>query len=147
MSIRLLLAAALVALVGCGGSSSRAEVRLLAPAWAVNDPGEFERTTGCRVDLRVYDEDEDLGAIAERRDVDVVASPTPPGGSADRTVEFVQVTLKGGIEVTVPASLASAFDGSTRPAGSRSIRWTIRDEGDNSECAERWVEYAAGRRG
>jgi hypothetical protein len=115
--------------------------------WAIDDPAAFERTTGCRVDVRVYDEDEDLGAIAERRDVDIVAAPAPPGRSADRTVEFVHVTIEGGVEVTVPANLARAFRGSTRPAGRRSIRWTIRDEGENPDCAARWVEYATRRRG
>jgi hypothetical protein len=143
MSIRLPLAAVLLALAGCGGSNFPAhEVRLLAPAWALDDLAAFERRTGCRVNLRVYDEDEDLGAIAERRDVDVLAAPVPPGGDSDRTEEFVHATLEGGVRVTIPASLASAFGGSTRPAGRRSIRWLSREEGENPECAARWVDHA-----
>jgi hypothetical protein len=142
MSIRLVLAAALLALTGCGGKSSAArEVRLLAPAWAVDDPAGFERRTGCRVDLRVYDEHEDLEGIAKRRDADVVAAPVPPGQDADRTEEFVHATLAG-VEVTIPANLASASGGSTRPAGRRSILWLMRGEGENPECAARWIDYA-----
>ena len=85
MSMRALLVAALVAAVaGCGGDAQR-EVRLLAPVGIVADAqaARFERQTGCRVDLRVYDPDEDIKAIAGRRDTDVIAHPTPDGETPD----------------------------------------------------------------
>ncbi len=116
MGKRALVAAALLALAGCGGSGDRREVKLLAPAGLVGDVAPFERETGCRVDLRVYDEGEDLDAIARRRDVDVIAEPVPPGERADDSVELVRVTLRSGIEITVPKKLASAFHG-TVPTG------------------------------
>ncbi len=52
------------------------------------------------------------------------------------------MTLKGGVEITVPKRLASAFNGPSRPAGTRAIAWRIRDEGENPGCARRWVAYA-----
>ena len=142
MGKRALVAAALLALPGCGGSGDRREVMLLAPAGLVGDVTPFERETGCRVDLRVYDKGEDLGAIARRRDVDVIAEPEPPGGRADDSVELVRVTLRSGIEITVPKKLASAFHGTVRPAGRRTTAWVIREDGDNPDCAERWLDYA-----
>jgi hypothetical protein len=142
MGKRALVAAALLALAGCGGSGDRREVRLLAPAGLVGDVTPFERETGCRVDLRVYDEGEDLDAIAGRRDVDVIAGPVQPGERADDSVELVRVTLPSGIEITVPKKLASAFHGTVRPAGRRTTAWVIREDGDNSDCAERWLDYA-----
>lgn len=144
MVIRLLLAAALLlVLAGCGGEQdTRSEVSLLAPVGVAGDVTRFERETGCRVDLRVYDEGEDLAAIARRRDVDVIAGPVPPGGSPHDSVELVRITLDGGIEITVPKELASAFNGAARPAGRRSTAWQIRTEGENQDCAERWVDYA-----
>jgi hypothetical protein len=142
MGKRALVAAALLALAGCGGSGDRREVRLLAPAGLVGDVTPFERETGCRVDLRVYDEGEDLDAIARRRDVDVIAGPVPPGERADDSVELVRVTLPSGIEITLPKTLASAFHGTVRPAGRRTTAWMIRDEGDNQVCAKRWLDYA-----
>jgi hypothetical protein len=142
MGKRALIAAALLALGGCGGSEDRREVRLLAPAGLVGNVTPFERETGCRVDLRVYDEGEDLDAIARRRNVDVIAEPTPPGKRADDSVELVRVTLPSGIEITVPKKLASAFHGTVRPAGRRTTAWVIRGDGDNPDCAERWVDYA-----
>ena len=142
MGKRALVAAALLALPGCGGSGDRREVRLLAPAGLVGDVTPFERETGCRVDLRVYDEGEDLDAIARRRDVDVIAEPVPPGGRADDSVELVRVRLRSGIEITVPKKLASAFRGTVRPAGRRTTAWVIREDGDNPDCAERWLDYA-----
>jgi hypothetical protein len=145
MAIRLLAAAALpiLALAGCGGADkSTRQLRLLAPAWIDADIPRFERVTGCLVDLRVYDEGEDLLAIAKRRDSDVIASPVPPGGAADQREPFVHITLKGGLEITVPQRLASAFAGPSRPAGRRAIVWRIRDAGENGDCARRWVAYA-----
>jgi hypothetical protein len=142
MGKRGLVAAALLTLAGCGGGEHQREVRLLAPAGLVGDVAQFERETGCRVDLRVYDEGEDLDAIARRRDVDVIATPVPPGESADDSVELVRITLPSGIEITVPKTLASAFQGTVRPAGRRSTVWVIREDGDNRDCAERWVDYA-----
>jgi hypothetical protein len=144
MAIRLVLAAALLlVLAGCGEEQdARSEVRLLAPAGIVEDVTRFERQTGCRVELRVYDEGEDVTAIARRRDTDVIAGPVPPGGVAHDSVELVRITLEGGIELTVPKDVASAFDGAARPAGRRSTAWRIRPEGENQECAERWVDYA-----
>jgi hypothetical protein len=145
MAVRLCLAAALLTLglAGCGGSDESAgQVRLLAPAWIDADILRFERETGCRVDLRVYDEGEDLAAIAKRRETDVVAAPVRPGDDPDQSEDFVRVSLKGGVEVTVPERLASAFDGPRRPAGKRAIAWRIRDEGENPGCARRWVAYA-----
>jgi hypothetical protein len=144
MAVRLHLAAApLLLLAACGGEKeTRREVRLLAPAGIVEDVPRFERTTGCRVDLRVYDEDEDVDAIARRRNADVVAGPVPPGGTPHVSQELVRITLERGIEITVPKRLASAFDGEVRPAGRRSLAWTIREEGDNDACARRWLDHA-----
>jgi hypothetical protein len=142
MGKRALVAAALLALAGCGGSGDRREVRLLAPAGLVGDVTPFERETGCRVDLRVYDEGEDVDAIARRRDVDVIAGPVRPGERADDSVQLVRVTLPSGIEITVPKKLASAFHGTVRPAGRRTTAWVIREDRDNSDCAERWFDYA-----
>ena len=141
MTARALLAAALTAaaLAGCGGETPR-EVRVLAPAWIEADLERFERETGCGVDLRVYDEDEALEPIAERRNVDVVAAPVPPG-TGDETQEFVRVTRPGGVALTVPKHLAAAFPGRREPAGRRSIAWRARPEGDNDECARRWLAY------
>jgi hypothetical protein len=144
MAVRLIAPAVLLlALAGCGGTSPVREVRVLAPAWVVGDLSAFERETGCRVDLRVYDDGEDLAAIARRRDVDVIAAPVRPGQVPDRTESFVRVTVNGGVEITVPEKLASAFKGLHRPAGRRSIAWTIRTEGENPACARRWIAYAA----
>jgi hypothetical protein len=144
MAIRSLLGAALLlALAGCGGEAETTkEVRLLAPAGLVGDPATFERRTGCRVDLRVYDEGEDLGAIARRRDADVVARPVERGEAADDSVELVRVELASGLEITIPSELASAFAGTVRPAGRRRTAWVIRTDGENQACAERWFDYA-----
>lgn len=138
-----LAAALLLALAGCGGDvDARREVRLLAPAGIVEDTTRFERETGCRVDLRIYDDGEDVDAIARRRDADAVAGPVPPGRTPDVSVELVRITLEGGLELTIPKALASAFDRPIRPAGRRSIVWTIREAGDNEACARRWLDYA-----
>jgi hypothetical protein len=145
MSIRLTLAAAagLAAVAGCGGDSdARREVRLLAPAGLAENVAPFERQTGCRVDRRIYDEGEDLGAIARRRDVDVVAEPASAGETPHDLVELVRVELAAGLEVTIPKELASAYRGTVRPAGVRRTRWEIREEGENEECARRWIAYA-----
>jgi hypothetical protein len=143
MSIRLPLAAALLALLsGCGGDAPAREVRLLAPVGIAKNIEGFEQDTGCRVDLRVYDDGEDIAAIARRRDADVVAGPTPTGQVPDVVDELARVTLKGGVVVTIPRSLASAFDWiDIRSAGRREISWRIRDEGDNEDCARRWIAY------
>jgi hypothetical protein len=143
MAVRLVLAAALLLLSACGGEGSPAdEVRILAPADLVGNVADFERETGCRVDVRAYDADEDLAAIARRRDVDVIAAPTPPGTRPHDSVELVRITLEPGLEITVPRRFAAAFDKPARPAGRRSTRWTTRDEGENPDCARRWVAYA-----
>lgn len=144
MAVRLLLAAALLlAVAGCGGSQEpRREVRLLAPPGVVEDVTRFERDTGCRVDLRVYDEEEDVDAIARRRNADVVAAPTPPGATPHISQELMRVTLDRGLEVTLPRRLAPAFRSPTRPAGRRSLVWEIRAEGENDACARRWLAYA-----
>ena len=141
MSIRALLVATVLALAGYGGDESTREVSLVAPVWIGADIQRFERESGCRVDLRVYDEGEDLNAIAERRDVDIVARPAlrPP---IDETEQFVRVFLSGGADVTIPRELASAFPGRKEPAPPRSIRWEARPEGDNEACARRWIAYA-----
>jgi hypothetical protein len=141
MSIRPLLAAGVVALAGCGGSPEREELRLLAPADLVEGIAGFERETGCRVEARVYDEAEDLAAIARRRDVDVIATPVPSPRLADDAVELVQVEISG-VEVTIPKRLAKGFPRPARRAGRRLTAWTIRDEGDNPACARRWIAYA-----
>ncbi len=143
MSIRLPLAAALlVLLAGCGGDSPAREVRLLAPVGIAESTEGFEQDTGCRVDLRVYDDGEDIAAIARRRDADVIAGPTPRGQVPDVVDELARVTLKGGVVVTVPRRLASAFDWiDIRSAGRREISWRIREEGDNDDCARRWIAY------
>ncbi len=144
MSIRTLLVASVLAtLVGCGGESRR-EVRLLAPAGLAEEAeiARFERDSGCQVDLRVYDDGEDLGAIAARRDTDVVAGPVPRGGRAHDSVDLVRATLESGVVLTIPRDLAPAF-GTARvePAGTRETAWTIRAEGDNDDCARRFVAY------
>jgi hypothetical protein len=144
MSMRTLLAAALLfVLAGCGGDSAALEVRLLAPVGIAKDVAGFERKTGCRVDHRVYDDGEDVDAIARRRDADVVARPTLAGGVAHVVETLVRVTLEGGVVVTIPRELASAFDaGNVRSAGRRQLSWTIREEGDNDDCARRWFAHA-----
>jgi hypothetical protein len=144
MAARSLLVASLLLLVtGCGGDSTAPrEVRILAPAGLVEDVAPFERRTGCRVDLRVYDDGEDIDAIARRRDADVVARPVPPGRPAHDSVELVRVKVDEGLEVTIPKALASAFPGNHRPAGRRRTEWAIREEGENDRCAERWLAYA-----
>jgi predicted small lipoprotein YifL len=144
MAVRSHLAAAvLLALAGCGGEGQAPlEVRLLAPAGVVEDVTRFERETGCRVDLRVYDEEEDVDAIARRRDADAVARPVRPGGSPHVSDELVRITIATGLEITIPKRLASAFDGPARPAGRRTLAWSIRAEGDNDACARRWLAYA-----
>jgi hypothetical protein len=144
MAVRIILAAALLLLAGCGGGTDepRREVRLLAPAGVAPDATRFERETDCRVDLRVYDENEDLDSIARRRDADVVAGPAPRGATPHVTQELVRVTIEEGLEVTLPRELASAFRGHKRPAGRRALVWEIRDEGDNDTCARRWLAYA-----
>jgi hypothetical protein len=147
MARRLALAAALLhVLAGCGGADEpRREVRLLAPAGVVDDVARFERATGCRVDLRVYDEDEDVDAIAGRRDADVIAAPAPPGTRPQVSQELVRITLARGLEVTIPRHLAPAFDGDARSAGRRSTVWRIRPEGENGGCARRWLADATSR--
>jgi hypothetical protein len=144
MARRLVLAAALLhVLAACGGGPEpRREVRLLAPADVLDDVAPFEGATGCRVDLRVYDEDEDVDAIARRRGTDVVAEPAPPGTTPHLSQELVRITLAGGLEVTIPKRLAPAYNGAVRPAGRRSIVWRIRPEGENDACARRWLAYA-----
>ena len=144
MAVRSLLAAVLLALLpACGGDDDATrEVKLLAPAGLVGDVARFERETGCRVDLRVYDEDEDIATIARRRDVDVVARPVRPGERPDDSVELVRIMLEPGLEITIPKRLAAAYDRPTRPAGRRLTRWTTRDAGENPECARRWIAYA-----
>lgn len=144
MSIRtLLVAAVLASLAGCGGET-QGEVRLLAPADLAEDAeiARFERDSGCRVDLRVYDIGEDLEAIADRRDTDVVAGPVPSGGLAHDSVELARVKLRSGVVLTLPRGLARAFDNAAvEPAGRRDTAWTIRAEGDNEDCARRWLDY------
>jgi len=144
MAVRSLLAAVLLALLpACGGDDDATrEVKLLAPAGLVGDVARFERETGCRVDLRVYDEDEDIATIARRRDVDVVARPVRAGERPDDSVELVRIMLEPGLEITIPKRLAAAYDRPTRPAGRRLTRWTTRDAGENPECARRWIAYA-----
>jgi spermidine/putrescine-binding protein len=160
MAVRAFLTAALLILAGCGGATEATrEVHLLAPAGYVEDGSTdpaldsvtpFERRTGCRLDVRVYDENEDIAAIARRRNTDAIAG-TPEtlkelGADVEvrtpyRRTKLSRVTLDGGVEITVPTKLASAFDGVVRPAGSRSVAWAIRKEGDNRDCAERWIDY------
>jgi hypothetical protein len=145
MSMRALLTAALLTAVAGCGSEERPEVRLLAPVGIVSDAdaARFERETSCRVDLRVYDPGEDLEAIAGRRDTDVIAHPTPDGEPPDISEALVRAALDGGVVVTVPRRLAVALDPLwVRPAGRRDLSWTIRDEGDNDDCARRWLAYA-----
>jgi hypothetical protein len=145
MSMRALLAAALLAAMAGCGSEERREVRLLAPAGIVSDAdaARFERETDCRVDLRVYDPNEDLGPIAQRRDTDAIAAPTRNGETAHVTDEMARLMLKDGVVVTVPTRLAAALDpAETQPAGQRRLTWKIREEGDNDDCARRWIAYA-----
>lgn len=144
MAVRLHLAAGLLlALSGCGGDGdSRAEVRLLAPVGVAPDVARFERETGCGVDLRVYDEKEDVAAIARRRNADVVAGPVPPGRAPHLSEPLVRITIAKDLGVTIPERLAAAFNRPARPAGRRALAWSIRPEGENSACARRWLAYA-----
>lgn len=144
MAVRLHLAAGLLlALVGCGSDrENRTEVRLLAPAGVARDVTRFERETGCRVDLRVYDDEEDIAAIARRRNADVVAGPLPPGETPHVSEPLVRITIAKGLDLTIPMRLASAFDRPARPAGRRSLAWSIRPQGENDACARRWLVYA-----
>jgi hypothetical protein len=146
MAVRLLAAAALLGLAGCGSSAEQPHVALLAPAWIDADVPRFEQQTGCRVDLRVYDEGEDLPAIAERRETDLIATPVSRDQDADQTEAFVRMTLDGGVEVTIPQRLASAFSGPRRPAGTRGIVWlpTRHGSGDR-RCIGRWLLYVTPR--
>jgi spermidine/putrescine-binding protein len=151
MDVRLLLTATvLVVLAGCGGEESSRELHLLAPAGYVEDGSTdpsadwvtpFERATGCRVDVRVYDEGEDVGAIARRRDADVIAGPFAPRAVPHASADLVRITLDGGVTITIPRSLAPAFRGTSRPAGRRTTGWVMRREGDNRDCARRWIAY------
>jgi hypothetical protein len=144
MAVRLHLAAGLLlAFTGCGGDGeSRAEVRLLAPVAVAPDVARFERETGCRVDLRVYDEGEDVAAIARRRNADVVARPVPPGRTPHLSEPLVRITIAKDLGITIPRRLAAAFDRPARPAGQRALAWSIRPEGENDACARRWLAYA-----
>ena len=145
MSMRALLAATLLTATGGCGGDERREVRLLAPAGIVSDAdaARFERETDCRVDLRVYDPNEDLVPIAKRRDSDAIAAPTRDGETAHVTDEMARLTLKDGVVVTVPTRLAAVLDPvETQPAGQRRLTWTMREEGDNDDCARRWIAYA-----
>lgn len=144
MSARLLLVAFVALIAGCGGGT-QPEVRLLAPVGVVDNSEavRFERTTGCRIELRVYDPDEDIQAIVRRRDTDVIAGRTPPGEKPDVVDELVRASLSGGVVVTVPAELAPALAPTdVEPAGRRRLTWAIRPEGDNDDCARRWLAYA-----
>jgi hypothetical protein len=145
MSARAVLTAALlIALAGCGGEERR-EVRLLAPVGIVSDEDSatFERETNCHVDVRVYDSDEELDAISRRRDTDAIAAPTRNGETPHVSEALAQLTLKDGVVVTVPARLAPALEPLLiRPAGRRDLTWSIREEGDNDDCARRWIAYA-----
>lgn len=142
MAARLLAAAALLTVAGCGSSTAQPHVGVLAPAWIDDDIPRFEHQTGCRVDLRTYDEGEDLAAIAKRRETDVIAAPVPRGQDGDQVEQFVHVTVDGGVELTIPRRLASAFDGPQRPAGRRGIVWLTRDGNGDRRCIGRWVRYA-----
>jgi hypothetical protein len=149
MVARALLAAVLLpALAGCGGDDNeRKELRLLAPVALVGDTSAFERATGCRIDLRVYDANEDIAAIARRRNVDVVARPARPDETPHDTVALVRITLDQGLDIVVPVTAAPAFGRPARPAGRRATRWEIRDDPPNPDCARRWFAYAtAGHR-
>jgi hypothetical protein len=143
MAVRLHLAAGLLfALAGCGGDpDGRAEVSLLAPVGVAPDIAPFERETGCRADLRVYDPEEDVAAIARRRNADVIAGPVPPGATPHVSEPLVRMTIAEGLELTLPKRLASAFNRPTRPAGRRKLAWSISPEGDNDACARRWLAY------
>jgi hypothetical protein len=169
MSIRIALAAAFVLVApGCGGTSGETrEVRLLAPTGYVEDGSTlpdsdwvtpFERRTGCEVDARVYDEDEDVVAIARRRDVDAVAGSEEvldrlrragellPGSTLQDSVALVRATLASGVELTIPQELAHALRPVLiRPAGHRTTAWAIRKDGDNRDCARRWITHASSR--
>jgi hypothetical protein len=143
MAVRLLLTAVLLLLLpACGKDrAAPAQLRLLAPADLVEDVSGFERASECRVDVRVYDADEDLAAIARRRDVDVIASPVSGRTQADDSVELVRITLERGLEITIPRRFGAAFQRPFRPAGRRLTRWTIRRGGENPACARRWLAY------
>lgn len=142
MAARLLAAAALLTVAGCGSSTAQPHVGVLAPAWIDDDIPRFEHQTSCRVDLRTYDEGEDLAAIAKRRETDVIAAPVRRGQDGDQVEQFVHVTVDGGVELTIPKRLASAFDGPQRPAGRRGIVWLTRDGNGDRRCIGRWVRYA-----
>ena len=143
MAFRLHLAAGLLfAVAGCGGDGQPPhEVRLLAPPGVAPDVARFERESGCRVDLRVYDENEDVDAIARRRDADVIAGPLTPGRAPHFSEPMVRITIATDLEIMIPKRLAAAFDRPARPAGRRDVSWSIRPAGDNDACAARWLGY------
>jgi hypothetical protein len=144
MALRPSLAAAVVlSMTACGGEEDlRRELVLVAPAGVVADVTPFERATGCRVQLRVYDENEDIDAIARRQDADVVAAPAPAGVPPHLSLDLVRITLARGLEILLPSRLAAAFDGPARPAAPRSIVWRTRREGENDACGRRWLAHA-----
>lgn len=146
MVVRAILGAAfVVAAAGCGGGGEAPprEVRLLTPPGLVelDHLQRFERTSGCRVDVRVYDPDEDVAAIARRRDVDAVARLVTTGDSRQASIELARITLEPGLVITVPRRFAHAYGRPSRPAGVRSVHWSIREEGENGRCARRWLAY------
>lgn len=150
MSARILLAAAVLLLTACGGDDTRREVRLLAPVYVPLQAAAFERETGCEVDARIYDEDEDVEAIARRRNADVVAADRATLDGFGRelshrtrfsSVSLVRVDLDDGPPVTVPQELGAAFDGAQEPAGTRQTAWAVRGAGPNDDCARRWIAY------
>ncbi len=151
MSARALLAAALVAVSGCGGDGAN-ELRILAPVHVPLQLTTFERETGCRPDVRIYDEGEDVRAISRRRNVDVVAADRATlvrlGAAVQRrtpytVVKLARVELRDGPTVTVPEELASAFDGRATPAASRAFAWAILNAGPNDDCARLWFRHVS----
>jgi hypothetical protein len=145
MVVRAILGAAFVlAAAGCGGGqAAHRELRLLAPPGLVelDHLQRFERTSGCRVDVRVYDPDEDVAAIARRRDVDAVARLVSGADGEHASIELARITVAPGLVITVPKRFARAYGRPSRPAGIRSVRWSIRGEGENPGCARRWLAY------
>ena len=158
MAIRALVAAALLILAGCGGATEATrEVHLLAPAGYVEDgstdsawtpsrrssagpaaASTSASTTRTKIIAAIARDATQMRRRHRRRRCRSARTRGPT--SAERNSRGSRSTKRH--RDHVPKRLASAFDGVARPADSRTIAWVIRKDGDNPDCAERWIDYA-----